>query len=192
MPLPSSVASRGLPRSRARYAPLVRRQTQRRPLPGSRSFLTIRLRPARLSKATKRPFFPRIRHRHPLPCPAHATTPTTRRPSTGTAMVTRISTGLTTGTAAAPALQVAEVRATYNRYRKSRTQWERRIAELAQTYAEVVDGVMNAAGPLAGLAQVPGHRRIKDIMSEVSKTAVHFGEPTPNRRRRRRPCRPEP
>ena len=35
---------------------------------------------------------------------------------------------------------------------------------------------MNAAGPLAGLAQVPGHGRIKDILSDVSKTAVHTGD----------------
>ena len=66
--------------------------------------------------------------------------------------------------------------ATYAGTAERRDQWEHRIAQVARAYAEVVDGVMNAAGPLAGLAQLPGHGRIKDILSEVSKTAVRIGD----------------
>ena len=66
--------------------------------------------------------------------------------------------------------------ATYGGTAQRRDQWEHRIAEVARAYAEVLDGLMNAAGPLAGLAQLPGHGRIKDIMSEVSTTAVHIGD----------------
>ena len=66
--------------------------------------------------------------------------------------------------------------ATYSGTPERRDQWEHRIAEVARAYAEVVDGVMNAAGPLAGLEQLPEHGRVKDIMSEVGKTAVHIGD----------------
>ncbi len=52
-----------------------------------------------------------------------------------------------------------------------RTHWERRVANVARTYAEVVDGAMNARGPLKGLAEGPDSERVRGIITEVARTA---------------------
>ena len=61
--------------------------------------------------------------------------------------------------------------ATYTGEPEPRERWEGRIAEVARTYAEVVEGVMHGTGPLAGLGRIAERTLAREIVTEEAQAA---------------------
>ena len=60
--------------------------------------------------------------------------------------------------------------AAYSGQAEPRDRWEDRIAEVARTYSEVLEGALAATGPLAGLARLPESERIRKIIAGAAET----------------------
>ena len=48
---------------------------------------------------------------------------------------------------------------------EQRKQWEDRIAQVARSYADVIEGAMAGTGPLAGLHGIPESKRAREIIA---------------------------
>ena len=60
--------------------------------------------------------------------------------------------------------------ATYSGQAQSREQWETRIAQVARTYTEVIEGAVTATGALADLARLPERARMRRLIAGVART----------------------
>ena len=61
--------------------------------------------------------------------------------------------------------------ATYTAKAEQREQWEGRIAQVARTYTEVIEGVMAGTGPLAGLHAIAESGRAREIIANEAEAA---------------------
>ena len=60
--------------------------------------------------------------------------------------------------------------ATYSGNAEARERWEERLAQVAQTYGEVIEGALAGTGSLAGLARLPESKLARQIFAKAADT----------------------